>query len=124
MEKRMMFSLAALAIVAVAALSVASAYANPSALSALTPATGDCDQDILQARLRTQDRDCDGTCNGTMTQNRAQAQLSNGNGTGCSSHQVRLMQQSCECLSLGGQAEQSAIQVRNQMMAQNCNNRP
>jgi hypothetical protein len=122
MEKKMMFGMAALALLAVAALSVVSTYAYPSALATLASASGYCDQDMLQTRLQTQDRDCNGTCNGTMAQSRAQAQICQNDGTECSGDQYRLMQQSHEGLGLEEQTKQSTLQARNQIMAQNGNN--
>jgi len=124
MQKKMMVGVAALAILAVAALSVVSTYAYPNALAGLASASGDCDRDMLQTRLRTQDRDCEGTCNGTMTQSRVQAQICESGGTECSGDQCKLMEQNRECLGMGEQTEQNALQARNRIMAQTGSNGP
>ena len=124
MRKKMMVGVAALAILAVAALSVVSTYAYPNALAGLASTSGDCNGDMLQTRLRTQDRDCDGACNGTMTQSRVQAQICENDGAGCNGNQSKLMQQSRECLGMGEQTDQNALQTRNRIMAKTGSNGP
>lgn len=111
MKKKMMLGMAALALLAVVALSAVSTYAYPNALAA---SSGDRDRDRLQIRLQTQDRDCEIAGNGTMAQNGDQ--ICAENGAMCDGDQYRLTQQSRLCLSQAEQAE-NALQARNQIMA-------
>lgn len=121
MEKKMMFGAAALAILAIAAISVVGTYAYPGTITASAAASGDCSGDMLHTRLRTQDRDCDGLCNGTMVQNRAQVQNCQDDPAGCSSTQCRLMLQGGGCQGFGGE---NALLAQNQHMAQACRGGP
>lgn len=129
MGKRMIVGVAALALLAVVALSALGTYAYPSASQVATASgLGDCDRDRLQVRLQTRSMDCDGTgdCANACEQARlrTQAQLGSGEGAEGSGAQYQLMQQSRECLMAGGQAGENAVQARNQVMAQIGGGRP